>query len=87
MTDSLEEYQLKVPDLGAEEQVVRLSCWLVDIGDYVNAGDRVVELVLPGITCDISSEVAGVLEKIQVVENAQVHPGMVLGIIRPDKEE
>ena len=75
------EIPIITPEIGAEEQAVRLSCWLVDVGDPVNSGDRIVELVLNGITFDISAEVSGILSQIDVYADSEVQPGLKLGEI------
>ena len=79
--NSLSQSSIIAPDIGAEDQTVRLSCWLVDIGDEINAGDRIVELVLNGITFDISAEVSGILTKIELSKDSEIQPGMKLGEI------
>ncbi len=80
--NSLEETTIIAPDIGADDQPVRLSCWLVDVGDEVSIGDRIVELVMSGITFDIPAEVAGVLSKILVNKGSEIQVGMSLGQIR-----
>lgn len=44
---------LTLPDLGAGDEELRVSCWLVDLGDAVDEGDRVIEILLDGITFDV----------------------------------
>jgi pyruvate/2-oxoglutarate dehydrogenase complex dihydrolipoamide acyltransferase (E2) component len=85
--NSLEETIIIAPEIGADDQPVRLSCWLVDVGDEVNIGDRIVELVMSGITFDISAEVSGVLSKILVTKGSEIQAGMSLGQIRIEQSD
>ncbi|MFO1019674.1 MAG: biotin/lipoyl-containing protein [Planctomycetales bacterium] len=70
---------LLVPELGAGQLPIRVSTWLVDLGDDVLAGDRVVELGLPGMTFDVSSPASGRLVRIEKYSDAAVHTGDCLG--------
>jgi len=70
-----------VTDQGTEEAVVRVSCWFVEPGDVVEAGDRIAELMLPGITFDVPSPSAGIVSGIEQSAGAIVHVGDVLGWI------
>ena len=73
--------EVRAPDLGAEGPV-RVSAWLVDVGETVRAGDRLVELLLPGLTYDVPAPVEGWLVEIRAGANRDVGPGDVLGCIR-----
>lgn len=70
---------ITLPDLGAEEQQVRVSTWLTQIGEEVLAGDPVVEVLLRGITFDVEAPRSGLLRRIDLFENDVVQPGDVLG--------
>ena len=52
---------LTLPDLGAGDEELRVSCWLVDLGDDVDEGDRVIEILMDGITFDVLAERSGTL--------------------------
>jgi hypothetical protein len=39
---------VRVPATGNSASVLTVSLWLVEIGEWVEAGDRVVELLIPG---------------------------------------
>jgi len=79
-----QRYALRVPDLG-DIGPIHLSLWLVEEGDSVQAGDRVVELLAGAATYDLASPVAGNLSSCLVDENQEVYPGQTLGWI--DGEE
>lgn len=76
-----------LPDLGAGDQPLRLSAWFVEPGDEVEPGDRVVEVLVAGMTCDIPSPAAGRISRLEKELDANVHPGDVLAWIEPAKEE
>ena len=46
---------LVVPDLAAGSRPVRVTAWLVEPGESVCEGDRLVELLVPGMTFDVAS--------------------------------
>lgn len=77
---------LLVPELGAEKLPVRVSTWLVDLGDRILAGDRVVELVLPGMTFDVSSTASGRLVRIEKYSDAPVQTGDCLGWVEQESD-
>ena len=70
-----------IPDLGSGTESIRISAWLVDLGQTVIAGDRVVEVLVPGITFDIQTAHNGELVEITRVVDAIVKPGDVVGWI------
>jgi pyruvate/2-oxoglutarate dehydrogenase complex dihydrolipoamide acyltransferase (E2) component len=77
---------LRLPELGAGEDEMRVSCWLVDLGDAVGGGDRIVEILLDGVTFDLSAEHAGVLTRIEKPLDAVVRTGDILGWIETDEK-
>lgn len=74
---------IALPDLGAGSLATRVSMWLADIGETVHAGDRLVEVLLPGMTFDVASPATGRLARIERFIDAVVRPGDVLGWIEP----
>ncbi len=72
---------VNLPDLGAGDEELRVSCWLVDLGDSVDAGDRIVEILCDGITFDVTAEHSGTVARIERHLDAVVHAGDVLGWI------
>ena len=73
------------PDLGSTEPS-RLSAWLVEVGETVRAGDRVVELLLPGLTVDVAAPASGRLSTATTALNASVVAGQVVGTIERDDD-
>ena len=78
-------FPITVPELGAGSDSVRVSAWLVDVGQAVIAGDRVVEVLVPGITFDIEAAQSGELVEVTRPVDAIVAPGEVLGWIAIDE--
>lgn len=78
---------IALPDLGTAPFPVRVSSWFVDPGDGVEVGDRVVEVLIRGITCDISAPATGRMDTIVKDVDALVVSGDVLAWIQPDSAE
>jgi pyruvate/2-oxoglutarate dehydrogenase complex dihydrolipoamide acyltransferase (E2) component len=74
-----------LPILGTETEI-RVSSWLVDLGDHVEAGDRIVEVLMRGITFDVSASVAGILTEIVKPLDSVVRAGDTLGWIEPHSQ-
>jgi pyruvate/2-oxoglutarate dehydrogenase complex dihydrolipoamide acyltransferase (E2) component len=70
---------IRIPDLGTE--IARVSMWLVDEGEAVNIGDRVLEIVIPGATVDVHAPVTGRLETRILFPTDRVQHGMIAGML------
>jgi pyruvate/2-oxoglutarate dehydrogenase complex dihydrolipoamide acyltransferase (E2) component len=77
---------VRLPDLGAGDEELRVSCWLVDLGDAVDAGDRIVEILSDGVTFDVTAEQSGTVTRIERALDSIVRPGDVLGWLEIEKE-
>jgi pyruvate/2-oxoglutarate dehydrogenase complex dihydrolipoamide acyltransferase (E2) component len=75
---------IELPDIGAGDDAIYVSCWLVDPGEIVVAGDRVVEVLIKGITFDIAAPVSGILSRIEKPLDTRIVPGDILGWIESD---
>jgi pyruvate/2-oxoglutarate dehydrogenase complex dihydrolipoamide acyltransferase (E2) component len=75
---------ITVPDLGAGDEKIRISAWLVDVGQTVVAGDNVVEVLVPGITFDIQAGQTGELVEVTKAVDEFVAPHDVVGWIALD---
>lgn len=74
---------ITLPDLGAARAV--LSLWYVRPGERVYEGDRVLEVLIPGATYDVSAPATGTIrERLALVNDPLTH-GQVLGTIEPDE--
>ena len=69
-----------LPEIGANEPV-RISCWLVEPGEVVDAGDRLVELLISGMTFDVPAPASGTLQRIEIGSEMTVKTGDLLGWI------
>jgi pyruvate/2-oxoglutarate dehydrogenase complex dihydrolipoamide acyltransferase (E2) component len=72
-----------LPDLGAGEEPIRVSTWLVEVEEAVEVGERLVDVLIPGVSFSVSSPSAGRLVKIERPTNSRVLPGDVLGWLEP----
>ena len=73
---------LTAPELGASD--LRVSVWLVEVGDRAEQGERIVELLTPGMTFDVSMPVAGRITAIEKPIGQSVQPGDILAWIDPE---
>ena len=72
-----------VPDLGQDDQPANVCTWLVEPGDAVEEGDRLAEIVLPGIVFHVSASAAGTFVRRERPQGATVFRGDCLGFISP----
>jgi 2-oxoglutarate dehydrogenase E2 component (dihydrolipoamide succinyltransferase) len=73
--------EITVPELGESVLEATVSRWLKKEGDFVNAGDVLVELETDKVNLEVGAKGNGVLQKIEAPEGADVKVGNVLGII------
>ena len=73
--------EVTVPELGESVLEATVSRWLKKEGDYVNAGDVLVELETDKVNLEVGAKGNGVLQKIEVPEGSDVKVGNVLGLI------
>ena len=69
--------------MGTGDVSLRVSAWYVEQGDAVEQGDPVLEVMFPGITCDIPAPVSGTIHRISASLDDVVYPGLVVGWIAP----
>jgi pyruvate/2-oxoglutarate dehydrogenase complex dihydrolipoamide acyltransferase (E2) component len=71
--------EVRLPDLGAAP--VELSAWFAEVGEHVYEGDRLVEVLTPGATFDVSAPADGrVVERLALPGDA-LAPGQVLALL------
>lgn len=70
---------IQLPDLGLG--FARLSLWLVDAGDRVFEGDRVVEILVNGATFDVAAPASGRLREKLALPDDPIKPGQALGVL------
>ena len=76
---------LKLPELGMGEIAITVSLWLVEPGERVIEGDRVVEILAGAATVDLPAPTSGVLAEVLVDEDEPVNVGQTLGYIEPEE--
>ena len=69
---------ITVPDLGADAV---LSVWYVHPGEPVYEGDRVAEVLLPGVTVDVHAPATGTLADRRARPGDRVRAGDTLGTV------
>ncbi|HET6595149.1 MAG TPA: 2-oxoglutarate dehydrogenase complex dihydrolipoyllysine-residue succinyltransferase [Anaerolineales bacterium] len=73
--------EITVPELGESVLDATVSRWLKKEGDFVHVGEVLVELETDKVNLEVGAKNAGVLQKIEVNEGADVKVGDVLGRI------
>ena len=73
------EHILSVPDLGTTD--VTFSLWLVEVGETVQAHDRVAEFLIPGAVVDLDAGFEGRLTRRLTVPGEKVIAGQIVGAI------
>src|SRR5215216_775013 len=73
--------EITVPELGESVLEATVSRWLKKEGDFVNVGEVLVELETDKVNLEVGAKGAGVLQKIEATEGADVKVGDILGRI------
>jgi pyruvate/2-oxoglutarate dehydrogenase complex dihydrolipoamide acyltransferase (E2) component len=76
--------ELRLPDLGVDDQPISLSNWLVPRGALVEAGEPLAEILAGPATVDLPSPAAGVLINRLVDVDEPLSVGQVLAVIESD---
>lgn len=79
--------EITVPELGESVLEATVSRWLKKEGDFVNAGDVLLELETDKVNLEVGAKGSGILQKIEAPEGADVKVGNVLGIIEEKAAE
>jgi 2-oxoglutarate dehydrogenase E2 component (dihydrolipoamide succinyltransferase) len=72
-----------LPELGTADEPVRVSAWFVEVGDPVEAGEPILEVMVAGVTCDVCSPAAGRVSRTVKDLDAVVRPGEVVAWVTP----
>ena len=75
---------ITLPDLGADSVV--FSLWHVGPGERVYEGDRVAEVLIPGVVFDVPAPATGVVREQVTRPRDRLIAGQVLGTIDPDPD-
>jgi pyruvate/2-oxoglutarate dehydrogenase complex dihydrolipoamide acyltransferase (E2) component len=74
---------IRLPELKTGEEPVRVSTWLVDVGETIEPGERLVDVLIPGVSFSVSSPAGGRLVKIERTTDCHVQPGDILAWLEP----
>ncbi len=80
------QVEIVAPSVLSPDDSATLQQWLVSLGDEVYAGERIAEIVVPGILVSVAAPCSGRLIEIMTGPLGQVLQGQVLGRIQPDAE-
>ncbi len=73
------EVDVKLPSLGEDAgDEARVSFWYVEVGEEVQEGDDLLQMLTDKATFDVPSPVSGKIASLAVEENQQVKVGDVL---------
>ena len=75
---------LRLPDLGLGDQVLRAGMWLVERGGGVVKDDRMLEIVAEDVTVDLPAPATGELAHVCVESGDDLVVGQLLAVIRVD---
>ncbi len=78
---SPKQHRLTLPELGAGEMPITASLWLVEVGDEVSEGDRLLEVCFGAVSVDLPAPASGVLVEMLVAEDDVLRVGQGLGVI------
>lgn len=78
--------ELKLPDLGFEPGEVFVSLWLVEAGQPVAVGDRMLEVICGAATVDLPAPASGLLVEQCVCDDEPIAVEQVLGVIEASRE-
>jgi pyruvate/2-oxoglutarate dehydrogenase complex dihydrolipoamide acyltransferase (E2) component len=80
------EHELRVPDgvIPTSSTAIRVCLWLCSLGQKVQEGQRMIELIIGPMTFVVHAPCDGRLIRRCVVEGALVRPGALLGVIETD---
>jgi 2-oxoglutarate dehydrogenase E2 component (dihydrolipoamide succinyltransferase) len=73
--------KIEVPELGESVLEATVAHWHKKEGDFVNVGEVLVELETDKVNLEVGAKGAGILQKIEAAEGADVKVGDVLGTI------
>jgi pyruvate/2-oxoglutarate dehydrogenase complex dihydrolipoamide acyltransferase (E2) component len=65
---------------------LRFGLWLVEPGEHVYEGDRLAEVLLPGVTIDVAAPATGTLVERTAYPRDPVRAGQVLGYVEAEDD-
>ena len=80
-TPSGDRIELRLPELGLGDAMVTASMWLVESGNEVTEGDRLLEVLSGSVTVDLPAPASGRLVETTVEVDEEISVGQLLGVI------
>jgi len=80
-TPSGDRIELRLPELGLGDAIVTASMWLVEAGNEVTEGDRLLEVLSGSVTVDLPAPASGRLIETIVEVDEEISVGQLLGVI------
>lgn len=75
------EIEIKMPDLGTNEDEIKVVRWLIEPGQAVGLGDELLEVETDKATMTVESVAQGVLKEIKVSADEKAQTGQVIAIL------
>ena len=77
--------EVRLPELGEDaKDTARVSFWYYDVGERVEEGEDLVEMVTDKATFNIPAPATGTLKEIVVAEGEEARVGDILAIIEEE---
>lgn len=74
-------HELTVPNLGIDDAPIVATTWMVELGEEVTEGDRMLEIVAGSVSVDLPAPASGILAEVWVEEEEQVKTGQLLAVV------
>ena len=74
-------HELKLPNLGVDDLPIVATTWMVELGEEVTEGDRMLEVVAGSVSVDLPAPASGILAEVWVEEDEQVQTGQLLAVV------
>ena len=69
---------IALPEIG---ELARFSTWFVQVGDEVRKGERIAEVLIPGVAIDVLAPIDGILSERLVRNRQSLAVDAILGLI------
>ena len=76
-----QRHELKLPNLGVDDVPIVATTWMVELGEEVTEGDRMLEVVAGSVSVDLPTPASGILAEVWVEEDEQVKTGQLLAVV------
>jgi pyruvate/2-oxoglutarate dehydrogenase complex dihydrolipoamide acyltransferase (E2) component len=75
---------VRLPDLGIGP--VQFGLWLVEPGEHVYEGDRLAEVLMPGVSVDVAAPATGTLIERIAYPRDLLTAGQVIGFVESEAD-